>query len=383
MRKKQVFVALLTLATVGLLMGCSGAVTPAETVPADEVPLVSQEAGGKVVAEAVIEPARWSELHFDIAGDVTELLVEEGDWVETGTLLVWLDMESLELTLEEAQAALETAELTLDRAGTEHERQVAEAELALQTAEDRLSQARARFPGLTAAEVALQQAIRDEADAAYEYEKAENRPWEWRYEDVEKAYTDAWQGAKDKLTVAQAEYDAAVAERYASGQGLAILDAEVQRARLELEWLQEGVDPLLARDVENARLQVTRAQVELEAATLVAPFDGTVTKVDVGAGDSVASGQVILVLATLDQLQARTVDLTELDVARVTEGQAATVMLDALPGQEFAGVVREIALQPGDYRGDVVYAVTVELTEPDVDTGLRWGMTALVNIQTD
>ena len=381
MRKKQVFVALLTLATVGLLMGCSGAVTPAETVPADEVPLVSQEAGGKVVAEAVIEPARWSELHFDIAGDVTELLVEEGDWVEAGTLLVRLDTESLELTLEEAQAALETAELTLDRAGTEHERQVAEAELALQTAEDRLSQARARFPGITAAEVALQQAIRDEADAAYEYEKAENRPWEWRYEDVEKAYTDAWQGAKDKLTVAQAEYDAAVAERYASGQGLAILDAEVQRARLELEWLQEGVDPLLARDVENARLQVTRAQVELEAATLVAPFDGTVTKVDVGAGDSVASGQVILVLATLDQLQARTVDLTELDVARVTEGQAATVTLDALPDVQLRGHVAYIDLQSVDYRGDVTYPVTVELDEATPE--LRWGMTAVVEIKVD
>jgi hypothetical protein len=44
--------------------------------------------------------------------------------------------------------------------------------------------------------------------------------------------------------------------------------------------------------------------------------------------------------------------------------------------------VREIALQPGDYRGDVVYAVTVDLTDA-ADLPLYWGMTALVEIQTE
>jgi hypothetical protein len=51
-----------------------------------------------------------------------------------------------------------------------------------------------------------------------------------------------------------------------------------------------------------------------------------------------------------------------------------------LPDEVFAGTVSEIALQPGDYRGDVVYAVTVDLA--DVDAPLYWGMTALVEIQT-
>ncbi|MEA3339961.1 MAG: efflux RND transporter periplasmic adaptor subunit [Chloroflexota bacterium] len=84
---------------------------------------------------------------------------------------------------------------------------------------------------------------------------------------------------------------------------------------------------------------------------------------EIDEGDAVAPGQTVLVLAALDQLWARTVDLTELDVARVEDGQTAVVTVDALPDQEFAGVVRQVALQPGDYRGDVVYAVTVELTD--------------------
>ena len=85
-------------------------------------------------------------------------------------------------------------------------------------------------------------------------------------------------------------------------------------------------------------------------------------------------------LATLDRLQARTVDLTELDVAQVAEGQPVAVTVDALPDLTLAGSVREIALQAGDYRGDVVYDLTVELNDVS-DAPLRWGMTALVEIE--
>jgi hypothetical protein len=69
-------------------------------------------------------------------------------------------------------------------------------------------------------------------------------------------------------------------------------------------------------------------------------------------------------------------------VARAVVEQPAVVTVDALPDQQFAGVVREIALQADDYRGDVVYAVVVELTDLG-DAPLRWGMTALVEIEVD
>jgi HlyD family secretion protein len=169
---------------------------------------------------------------------------------------------------------------------------------------------------------------------------------------------------------------------------------QVNSAYHALQQAQDGLDDLLEgaeeEDIEAARLDVEAAEVALDEvqdqlaeATLVAPFDGIVAVVDVEVGDQVLPGQqIVIVLATLDQLQARTTDLTELDIARVEEGQAAVVTVDALPDEEFAGVVSEIALQPGDYRGDVVYAVTVELTDVG-DAPLRWGMTALVEIETD
>jgi multidrug resistance efflux pump len=135
--------------------------------------------------------------------------------------------------------------------------------------------------------------------------------------------------------------------------------------------------------LQQTELAVAQLELQLQDTELRAPFAGTAVDVEVEAGDQVNPGEVVVVLATLDQLQARTTDLTELDVGRVTVEQPVTVSVDALPDREFAGLVREIALQGQDYRGDVVYAVTVELADPDVAEALRWGMTAMVEIETD
>lgn len=83
---------------------------------------------------------------------------------------------------------------------------------------------------------------------------------------------------------------------------------------------------------------------------------------------------------TKGQVQARTIDLTELDVVCVQVGQPAVVTVDALPGVRLEGRVRRISLEAVDYRGDVTYPVVVELVEGS-HPGLRWGMTALVEIE--
>jgi HlyD family secretion protein len=161
----------------------------------------------------------------------------------------------------------------------------------------------------------------------------------------------------------------------------ALQEAEDNLARLQEEPDEHDVEAARL-DIQAAELALEQARQNLEDATLRAPVAGIVTRVDVEAGETATPGEVILVLATLDQLQARTVDLTELDVARIVEGQPVVVTVDALPEVEFAGLVHEIALQPGDYRGDVVYAVVVELTDVG-DAPLRWGMTAMVEIEAD
>ena len=63
--------------------------------------------------------------------------------------------------------------------------------------------------------------------------------------------------------------------------------------------------------------------------------------------------------------------------------QDVRVSVDALPDVALDGVLREVALRAGDYRGDVVYGVTVELRDAVAVSALRWGMTAVVQIQVE
>jgi HlyD family secretion protein len=388
MQKRQILVALLMLAAVVLLSGCGGT-EAAEAVAADEVPVVAQEAEDKVVAEAAIEPDRWSELHFDAGGDVIEVLVEEGDTVLEGDVLARLETEALERAVAQAELNLCQAELRLEQLQEPvDEADVRQAEHAIDQAAAALRLAQmnvATILDTTLLNETLEDAqkvfddLQHKYDARLELYESGKEPDYW--------FVDQ---AKERLDDARLNLD-----RIRQQGNLQLQDArnEVVRAQQTHQEAEDNLEQLLkgadehdvaaARlDIETAELALDEARSNLEEATLRASLAGIVTQVNLETGETAAPGEVILVLATLDRLQARTTDLTELDVARVVEGQAAVVTVDALPEQAFAGVVREIALQPGDYRGDVVYAVTVELTDA-TDAPLRWGMTALVEIEAD
>ena len=387
MRKRIYLVGLLTVVMVGLLVGC-GSGADAATVTAEEVPVVAVDKS-QVVAEAVIEPARWSELHFDAAGEVVQVLADEGETVSAGDVLARLEMDDLERAVDRAELDLRQAELRLERL----QEPVDEADI--REAQHQVEQATA---ALTVAQMnagtvwnsTLLNETREDAQELYDDRLHRYEVRVEMYESGEEP--DYWfvDQAKEQLDDARLNLD-----RIRQQGGVQSQDARNEVTRAE-QTIQEAEDNLARleedpdrHDLEAARLDIAAAELaldearnNLEDATLRAPVDGIVTRIDVEAGETATPGEVILVLATLDQLYARTVDLTELDVARIAEGQPVVVTVDALPELEFAGQVHEIALQPGDYRGDVVYAVTVELTGV-ADAPLRWGMTAMVEIEAD
>jgi multidrug resistance efflux pump len=407
MRKRRIVPAarcgaglLLMLATVGLLAGCGGAAAT-EISPTAAKPVVSQEAK-KVVAEAVIEPYRWSELRFDIGGDVAEVLVQEGDAVAEGDLLARLETADLERAAAQAELSLNQAQVRLGQAQLKLEQLQEPADEAdIRQAEHAVDQAAAAIKAaqldLTAVldSTSLNETLED-AEEVYEDMQHKYEAQLEMYESGEEP--DYWfvDQAQERLDDAKLDLDRIRQQGNAQLQDArnAVQQAEqsYQEAQDTLAELLEGADPLdveaAQRDIEAAQLDVevaelslAEAQSNLENAEIVAPFAGIVVEVNVDPGDAVTSGEVALVLATLDRLQVRTVDLTELDVARVAEGQAAVVTVDALPDVEFKGHVVRIGLQSEDYRGDVTYPVYVELDE--VASELRWGMTAMVEIEAD
>lgn len=97
-------------------------------------------------------------------------------------------------------------------------------------------------------------------------------------------------------------------------------------------------------------------------------------------GELVQAGQTIITLASLNDLQIETTDLSERDIARVKVGQAVDVYIEALD-RTVSGEVIRISPVSRTVGGDVVFPVTIVLEEqPD---GLLWGMTAEVEIRTE
>jgi HlyD family secretion protein len=400
MRKRQLLIGVLALVVVGLLVGCGGT-EATETVPVDEVPVVSQAAGG-VVAEAVIEPARWGELRFDVGGDVVEVAVQEGDVVSEDDILARLETLELEravaqaeLDLNQAQVRLGQAELKLEQLQEPpDEADIRQAEHAIAQAADALKAAQLDLTAVfnsTLLNETLEDAqkvfedLQHKYDARLEMYESGKEPDYWLVDQAQERLDDA----KLNLDRIQQEGDAQLQDaRNAVNQARqSQLEAEDALARLleeadplDVKAAQKEIDAAQL-DVETAELSLEEARSNLENAELAASFAGIVVEANVDPGDTVSSSETAFVLATLDQLQAVTVDLTELDVAQVTEGQAAIVTVDALTDVEMKGRVVRIGLRSVDYRGDVTYPVYVELDEAAPE--LRWGMTALVEIEAD
>ena len=60
----------------------------------------------------------------------------------------------------------------------------------------------------------------------------------------------------------------------------------------------------------------------------------------------------------------------------ISEGQAVQIELDALPEEVLDGMVQLIGQNYSEKQGDIVYEVTVALTESLPN--MRWGMTSVV-----
>ena len=129
--------------------------------------------------------------------------------------------------------------------------------------------------------------------------------------------------------------------------------------------------------LDQSDAQIEIAKLKLAQATLFSPIDATVVSVDVKPGESVDLAQVVVTLATLDQLQVETKDLSERDVTKVKVSQTATVYVEPL-NQESTGKVVAISPVWNTIGGDVVYKVTIALDEQPA--GLLWGMSAEVTI---
>lgn len=157
---------------------------------------------------------------------------------------------------------------------------------------------------------------------------------------------------------------------------------QINYITFSIKTLRQGV-PHEVIDIEEAKVQQAQALVEIAQArlaqgTLIAPYDGVVASIAVIPGEFVRSNEPVVTIATLDDLQIETTDLSERDIANVKIGAAVHIFIESL-NQSFTGTVINISPIANTVGGDVVFKATIAFDEQP--QGLRWGMTAEVEIE--
>lgn len=384
-----------------LFTGCSAESEEAATPVSfeDVTPLVSVT--GKLV------PAVWSTVGTQSGGMVTAVLVEEGDVIEAGDILVQFDAVDARLTVQQAEAALAAAKAQLAQiqAGPRAE-EIAVAEAQIEASKALVSQAAAQRDELQAgandAQIAAAKAQVAAAQAEQRVaEDQHNNTMECRTVTLPDGRTQkvcpalgtfeeqaryTLHAANEAVAAAQAQLSAALAgadDRTRAVES-AVWAASAQRdvAQAQLELLKAGVRDVdvavVASTVTQAQAALDAAQVVLERTQVRAPISGTVGMRHVRRGEFVAPGQPLVTLGNLGTLRVETTDLDEIDVAQVRIDQEVTVTFDALPDRTFTGRITRIAPMAESGGGGVNYTVVIELNE--LEPVLRWGMTAFVDI---
>ena len=397
MRRISLVVMLSMLAL--FLSACGGSTeeTPTPELDYDYVPVVS------VTGEVV--PSVWATVSAQTGGTVVEVLVEPGDEVAEGDLLVRLDPTDAQLAVQQAAAALETAQaqLALLQAGPRAE-EIASAEAQLEAAQAALSQAAAQrdqlIAGATEAEIAAARAqvaaaqaeqlaareAHDQTMKCYDVPGSDEKVCPLLGAPEEQARY-ALHAAEEALAAAQAQLDAAVAgaDDQVRTVEAAVWAAAAQRdtAQAQLALLRAGATAeevaLTEASVVQAEAALEVARVALDRSEIRAPFAGTVGAVTVRMGELVSPGQSMVTLGDLTTLRVETTDLDEIGVARVAESQQVALTFDALPERVFTGRVARISPMAEPGSGGVNYTAVIELDE--TDPAIRWGMTAFVDIE--
>jgi HlyD family secretion protein len=373
------------------LAGCGGG---AEEMPTP-IPESALESVVSVTGEVV--PAKWATFSIQTGGIVEDVLVEVGDEVQAGDLLIKLDTVDAELAVYEAEAQLASVTAKVQQLEAQpRPTDVAAAEQRVDEAQAATSQAVAErdrlASGVISSDIAQAEAELESAEAE---RKAARIDYDELQDDLEEDVVEDWEGERAVLRLRAAGESLEAAQlslAYARGSASARTDeaeagvraAEAQRAvaQAQLEQVRAGVSEeeiaLTETDVAQARIALDEAQLRLERCEHRAPFDGTVGMVDVRKGEQVQPGDPILTLGDLSTLRVETTDLDEIDVARVQVGQSVDVTFDAFPDRVFQGRLVRINPMAEDAGGGVNYTTIIELQE--LAPGIRWGMTAFVDI---
>ncbi|MGJ3193596.1 efflux RND transporter periplasmic adaptor subunit [Peribacillus frigoritolerans] len=112
---------------------------------------------------------------------------------------------------------------------------------------------------------------------------------------------------------------------------------------------------------------------------ITAPFDGTVTTMDVEEGDRVSSSEVLAHVTDYKKLKT-TISVDELDVPSVKKGQKVDIKASAFEDETFTGEVTSVAKEGTYENGVSSFDVTIKIDKPgDIKIGMSTEVSILTN----
>lgn len=293
-----------------------------------------------VSANGTIQPEMLINVSPKTAGRLKQLLVKQGDRVEAGQVLAYMDDSNLRGQFIQAQAQVASAEANLQKL----------------------------LAGNRQQEIA-------QAQANLNSDRANLQKEEFTFNQNQKLFNDGAISERE-LANSRSAYNAA--------------KAKVAQTEQALSLQQAGSRP---EDIAQARAQVISAQgslqviqAQIEDTAIRAPFSGIVTRkyADPGAfvtpttsGSSVSSATAssILSLASTNRVIA---NVAEVNIALVKLGQEVKIQADAYPGESFKGKVIEISPQSTVQQNVTSFEVKAAILS-DSKQQLRSGMNVNVD----
>ena len=334
---------------------------------ADTIALTKMDLTKSVSATGTLESAKSKSVSAGVNNiEVQSVHVSVGDTVKKGDVLVSFDESDLEDALAEAQESLADAESEVSRSVSSAQKKVTDATESyndeVERQEKNVTDAKEKKAEAKKELAALEKKSKGQTDAS-EKQKIE--------EQLAKA--------QEALEQAENAYENAVAEKKSSEKQSA---SNIENAKENLEQAQTNGN----RSIKEAKKQVTQAEKSLEKCAVTAPMSGTVTAVNVEAGDVYAGGTMVQIEDTENLVVSTSID--EYDIGGVAVGQRVVILTEATDEEELEGEITFVSPTMASTQnqnageqgmsGSDGYEVTIALNKGD--ERLRPGMTAKCSI---
>ncbi|MGI8467423.1 MAG: efflux RND transporter periplasmic adaptor subunit [Pyrinomonadaceae bacterium] len=315
---------------------------PEETISVTTEKAISREVPAYIQATGSLVADETSDIASKVAGKVTNVYANVGDFVQQGSVIVKLDEEQARNNLAQAQAAVKQQQAAVLQA---------QARLGLSPT--------GTFTASTIPEVRIAGANYEQALAQLRQAEANEKRYRELVEtgDVAIATYETYRTTRD---TARAQVNAAKQQ----------LDAATNTAKQSNQAIQAA-----QAAVEAAQTQVATAQQAVADTIVRAPFSGYISARPTAVGEYVTTATPVATILRTNPIKIQ-IKITEADIPFVTLGRGVSVVVDAYPDRKFSGTVT--AVNPA--LDATSRSATVEAQIENNDNALRTGMFATAQI---